>query len=200
MSNPSEYAHNFELPSSVLLFPFPSLLFFFRFERASIKSRSYLVEEPFAVYHHKQNDEPCFRRKIYPVGARDDDTAGDTRHPFVTRGRGQSTAELNLKNYTPVHVANRSFVISHGSPSRRRRLSSRDDLSLLSFSLISLPLAHVVATRASLHAAKLATCDDYASSSFRRCQTGSLPRSIPSILPPSCRAFTGTRAFVTVNG
>lgn len=59
------------------------------------------------VYHQTRNDEPCFQHEIYPRTVL-------TWPPYSRAIRlSRGTTKLNLKNYTPVHVANRSFVILH---------------------------------------------------------------------------------------
>lgn len=78
----------------------------------SDRDTNYHAEEPFVVvYHQKRNDEPCFRNEIYPRSAL-------TWLPYSRAIRlSRGTTKLNLKNYTPVHVANRSFVILHATSS-----------------------------------------------------------------------------------
>lgn len=59
------------------------------------------------VYHRTRNDEPCFQHEIYPRTV----LTWIPCSGAIRLSRG--TTKLNLKNYTPVHVANRSFVILH---------------------------------------------------------------------------------------
>lgn len=123
------------------------------------------------VYHRTRNDEPCFQHEIYPRTV----LTWIPCSGAIRLSRG--TTKLNLKNYTPVHVANRSFVILHPfSPSFILLFS-------LSLSLFLPPSVSPSSTGQDFHGINLAIPNDC--HYFRRCRMRICffpPFSFPSFL------------------